>query len=234
MIGIFVLQASYRVEERIVPLGKNYETCKINNDYSVLLNFVLFFTNIVTTFPIIGLCFMEWNIEKTFLDVRLVISAIYFDMVLIFIFLIIKFISTDNYIARFLLYESILLIFSISNFFILFGFKIYNHYTRYIEIRREVLSDSDNSNLTSKELKEMVHNLLSEQKKNIVKGIGVKKSAENLDNSITNVTSRSSSVSSIILAGHFSRSRGSSSEVLYQAPSNITSVMLNQSNNQLI
>jgi len=42
MIGIFVLQASYRVEERIVPLGKNYETCKINNDYSVLLNFVLF------------------------------------------------------------------------------------------------------------------------------------------------------------------------------------------------
>jgi len=59
MIGIFMLLASYRVEKRIVLFGKNYEACKINNEFGILLNFVLFFTNIFTTFTIMGLCFME-------------------------------------------------------------------------------------------------------------------------------------------------------------------------------
>jgi len=165
-----------------------------------------------------------------------VISAIYFDMVLIFIFLIIKFISTDNYVARFILYESILLIFSISNFFILFEFKVYNHYIRYIEVKREVLTDSENSNLTSTELKEMVKNLLSEKKKNAVKGRGVNKSNENLDGSTLNINSGYSSLGSVILASHFSKSRGSSCEVLNRAPSNGDSIVISQSiksNNQL-
>ncbi|OUM69255.1 hypothetical protein PIROE2DRAFT_2964 [Piromyces sp. E2] len=70
------------------------------------------------------LCFIEWNINETFNDVRILMTSIYFNIVSFIGVLIIKYIEDNNHDIFDIIYNCFIIIFILSNYLFTFGIRI--------------------------------------------------------------------------------------------------------------
>ena len=122
----------------LVEDGENFEICKFNGEYSVMLLIVY---KLLIVFVISFLIFVEWNMPIIKYDIRFIVSTIFIDalsIILIYIFHIIK---INNYVFYFLLQTLITSIISISNYIFLYGFGLFLAFIKKQNIKLQFINN---------------------------------------------------------------------------------------------
>jgi len=123
LIGITILYP-YNIKTVIVEDGHNYQTCKMENIYGKLITIIISSEKLIFVLLISFLIFIEWNKKNIFYEIRLVMFAIYSDILLLSLTFIVNYIDFKNYYIKFILQQCILLFIYISSYTCLYGFKL--------------------------------------------------------------------------------------------------------------
>eukprot|EP00833_Pecoramyces_ruminatium_P017783 jgi/Orpsp1_1/1191815/evm.model.d7180000088686.1 len=103
--------------------GKSFQKCQFTSAFGKTVLSSWFISKFIITSVFLYFIFIYWNIKAIHYDIRFLSSAIYINILLLLIYIIIDFIEIKNYIYYFLIKESILIIFAISNYITLYGIK---------------------------------------------------------------------------------------------------------------
>jgi len=104
---------------------KNFEKCKIDYDLGIKMVLIDVIIKLIILFISLILIFIEWNIEKSFYEIRFITCAIYSNMLLIPMNIFLnnnKYIN--NYKLLYILKGIFIIIISLSNYLFLYGFKL--------------------------------------------------------------------------------------------------------------
>ncbi|OUM58628.1 hypothetical protein PIROE2DRAFT_64281 [Piromyces sp. E2] len=130
LIEFFIMGISFIKPYDIVLMNRldennlNFMKCIVNGGFGKFIQ-VLFILNKVIIFLIfLLLIFIEWNIKETQYDIRALTGAIYLDILDIIFLLIKQSLNYDNYIVEFLLNEIIIIIFVLSNYSLIYGYRV--------------------------------------------------------------------------------------------------------------
>jgi len=124
ILNLLYLLTPYRIFTMIHENQKNFNICKISNTFGRILICSMLMHKFIIILIIVFLIFIEWNIKDTMYDIRFSVYAIYIDILSIVILIMINFIVINNYIGYFIVRESIIIILLISNYILIFGFRI--------------------------------------------------------------------------------------------------------------
>jgi len=103
---------------------KNYQKCTLNNGFPLIMFSFIIISKILLLLISLVLIFIEWNIEKTYFEIRFVVNSIYSTILLIVALMLVEHLDIKNRQLHFIVHEIIIGIISISNYFILYGFKL--------------------------------------------------------------------------------------------------------------
>jgi len=101
--------------------GENFEKCRFNGIYSIIILIVYKFLIILL---MLFLIFVEWNISKATFDLKISLTALYSNMLFIGLILVFNTIDIKNYQAYFVFQSLNVSIISITNYLLLYGFKV--------------------------------------------------------------------------------------------------------------
>jgi ABC-type glycerol-3-phosphate transport system substrate-binding protein len=116
--------APYEIENVFVEEGQNFQLCRIGSIFGSIVIWGATLYKILIIGVMLVLIFSEWNIQSTFFDMKLILSVVYITTLLTIITSILKFIKIRNYIMYYLMETSIFIIFTVSNYFLLFGYRL--------------------------------------------------------------------------------------------------------------
>jgi len=126
--------------------GENFDICKLNGVYSLIIMMIYKFTSL---FLLLFLLFVEWNISANTYDMRLIISATYVNILSGILIIIFYNIQIKNYTAYFILQISITSFISISNFIFMYGFRILLIFFDKQNVELELIEKIRNNFMTS-------------------------------------------------------------------------------------
>jgi len=112
------------VENIIIDEGLNFQICKTSNVFVIVMNTLIIVYKCIITLSMLLLVFIEWNFEKTFIEMRFVVSSVYINIITFSLYIVLMFVISNSYILYFVSQECIIYIMAISNYIILFGAKI--------------------------------------------------------------------------------------------------------------
>ncbi|OUM65537.1 hypothetical protein PIROE2DRAFT_7468, partial [Piromyces sp. E2] len=115
---------SIEVEKITDVTGEFFKICKISGFINYFIMILLFSINMITSILIIILSFIERNIMETVRDIRLITIVVIVDIILVIIFICLSNNNFNTYESCFLAYESIFFVFSLSNYSILYGYRM--------------------------------------------------------------------------------------------------------------
>ncbi|ORX80266.1 hypothetical protein BCR32DRAFT_268953 [Anaeromyces robustus] len=147
IMGLYFSSYS-QIETIFIDQGKNYKACRISNVIGIITFFTMISEKLFILLFIFILIFLEWNIKKTFIDMKLITSAIYIDILLIIVASIVYYMKFTNYIVKFTLSASLNLFYVFSNFFFIYGFRIPLIYSKKREDILKLLNDIPPSSTT--------------------------------------------------------------------------------------
>ena len=101
--------------------GENFSKCDYKGDFSIILLFVY---KLLVILLILFLTFAERNNKDISLDIKLVISTMYVDILSCILIYIFHSIDINNYEVNFLLQAGVMAIVSISNYIFLYSCRI--------------------------------------------------------------------------------------------------------------
>jgi len=107
----------YTVKSILIEEGENFEICKYNSKYSIIL---LLLYKLSVILLMLYLIYVERNISSTLHNMKFIISVLYIDTLFIIIIFIYHIIEIKNYISNFLFQTLITSIISISNYLLLY------------------------------------------------------------------------------------------------------------------
>jgi len=113
----------YSVKNIIVEEGENYQICKMEHLFTLFINIIIISYAVLIILTLLLLIFIEWNLRKLHYDIRLILSSIYLNIITFVIFSIFNLFRINNYVLYFTLYEIIIYIMSIVNYFSLYGIR---------------------------------------------------------------------------------------------------------------
>ena len=111
----------YTSQSILVEDGENFELCKFNGKYSIIILYAFKFLIVLL---ILFLIFVEWNNSATMYDMRFIIITLYIDILVVIPMLVFHIMDIRNYIGNFIIQTLIMSIISISNYIFLFGFRL--------------------------------------------------------------------------------------------------------------
>jgi len=103
---------------------KNFVKCSKISGIANAIYYTEIIWNIIVVFNMLFLIFIEWNLNVSYYEVRFILASIFTTMLSIIMYTIVTKLGIKNYVAYNLLYIGILYIFSLSNYFLIFGIKI--------------------------------------------------------------------------------------------------------------
>jgi len=111
----------YEVKNVIVVEGNNFQICdkKSGTALYLILGYKFIFS-----LALLLLNFIEWNLVKIKIDVRLILSSMYLNIVTLIILLIFNTVEINNYISYYLIQQMLILLIAIANFVILYLFRL--------------------------------------------------------------------------------------------------------------
>eukprot|EP00833_Pecoramyces_ruminatium_P017655 jgi/Orpsp1_1/1191687/evm.model.d7180000087806.1 len=128
LIGLITLSLffiiSIDVKNQIIADGKNFKYCRLDGFVSYLMLFILFLLNFITTFAIIILGAMAWNNKETRQTIRFIWLTVLIDIALYIMILFVNYVDFKNYIACFVIHQVVYTIISLSNYILIYGFRI--------------------------------------------------------------------------------------------------------------
>lgn len=123
---ILYFLAPYKIAKSTTIDGKIYQTCKIYYNFTAFIVFIRIFFGIILLIILTFLVFIEWNLKETHYELKLLISAIFIDIICIIILSVLKLsnMQHNNYLSYYIIYFIIDYIFSLSNFIFIYAIKI--------------------------------------------------------------------------------------------------------------
>jgi len=115
---------THKVEDVIVNEGKNYQKCKINSLFYRLIMVFNLIIKVLMIAIIIFFCYMECYIKEIKRDTRLIVSAIYTNILYLLVVFVIASANLSNYQLSFAIRTCLYLVTGITNYIFLFGFRI--------------------------------------------------------------------------------------------------------------
>ncbi|ORX63322.1 hypothetical protein BCR32DRAFT_273467 [Anaeromyces robustus] len=114
----------YSVKNEFVLEGKNFQKCVMEKPFGLFLLIIELLIKYTVILCILILIFMEWNIKQTIYDMRILISSVLIDGLLLIIYSVLEFINFKNFTANGVLYASTIIIFSLSNFVYIYALRV--------------------------------------------------------------------------------------------------------------
>ncbi|ORX87934.1 periplasmic binding protein-like II [Anaeromyces robustus] len=105
---------------------KLYNVCEMENQFGKFILNVMFIYRIFLGLFAVFFLFIEWSIENTHKEIKLISSAITVDAVCFVIFLILKLIDTKHklFMAYNFIFGLVVIIFALTNYIFLYGMKV--------------------------------------------------------------------------------------------------------------
>jgi len=104
--------------------GEHFNICELRTTFSKIIEYIFAFIKFVVFISIILLTFLEWNMKSIMIDIRFFISTIYIDSLSFLLFLIVNLFKIYSYIGYFTTRIIIFIVYGISNYIFMFGFRI--------------------------------------------------------------------------------------------------------------
>jgi len=114
----------FAIDDVIVDKGENFQVCKMKNSKGVILMFSMLAYKLLIVICLLGLMFVEWNIKLLFYDIRFSISGIYMSILSVILLIVFDNIHMNNYKMYYKVRDCIIILLSLSNYFLIFGFRI--------------------------------------------------------------------------------------------------------------
>ena len=118
------LVKNYDIEKIIINEGENFQKCDMNNKFSVVMMTAVITYNVALFLLILPLIFIEWNLKRSLMDLRFVMSSIYMNVITFGILSIFDYFNIRNYKLYFGLYVILVYILSLINYITLYGIRI--------------------------------------------------------------------------------------------------------------
>ena len=138
----------FSVQTKIIENSHNYQICKMTTSLGKSMIFSVIFDKFILLIINSFLIFFEWNIKRTFYEVRFILLALYSNLLLVLIFLFINFIRI-NYYSHFIIQEGVIIFMSISSYIILYGYKLYSAFMKKQNVKLKFIN-SINKNFIDK------------------------------------------------------------------------------------
>jgi hypothetical protein len=126
LISILIFLSPFKVRTVSNQYGQLFQKCGIITAFQKIIVFSLFFIKVIYYLIILFLIFVEWNIETTQHDVRFLIVSVYFSIFFITLFIIIHQSRLNDYKAYFIIHDFILILFTLSNYVLLYFLRIFH------------------------------------------------------------------------------------------------------------
>lgn len=114
----------YNIKTIYVTRGQNFKICVRNNLFTNFMEWLLFCYKLILVLIISVLIFIEWNIKSTIYDLRFILSVLYIDCLSMIILMTLDLEKIYNFTWNFLLKGGIIIIISLSNYILLYGFRL--------------------------------------------------------------------------------------------------------------
>ena len=111
----------YEVENVIVVEGNNYQQCVKHNSAII---YIMIGYKFIFSLGLLLLNFIEWNLVKIKIDVRLILASLYLNLMTIIILLIFSALNINNYSSFYMIQQVLTLLMGIANFVILYLFRL--------------------------------------------------------------------------------------------------------------
>lgn len=183
----------YTVKKIGIDNGKMFQICVLKDSYSKIIEYLFVADKALVMLGIMVLIFLEWNMENTFRDVRLMMSANYINALIFIIILAINIFKINDYVAFFFFKILIYVVYGISNYIFLYGYRIIQFFIdKYIINEKEKMND-------------MINNL----KNNFETGTAISKSASYTSNRSSKI--KQNKFYNTVLEYHYSKEKSSNS-----------------------
>ncbi|KAL6608384.1 periplasmic binding protein-like II [Neocallimastix sp. 'constans'] len=125
-IVLFLLTfiSPYSVKNKIINDGKNFQICHMDNGFGNFIVILIEVIKIIIAILILGMIFIEWSLENTYYDIRFITLAIYMNIVSEVLLIIFFYLKVNNYILIFELHTLFYILFSLSNYIFIYGFRL--------------------------------------------------------------------------------------------------------------
>eukprot|EP00833_Pecoramyces_ruminatium_P000409 jgi/Orpsp1_1/1174441/evm.model.c7180000050111.1 len=114
----------YNIKTIYVTRGQNFKICVRNNLFTNFMEWLLFCYKLILVLIISVLIFIEWNIKSTIYDLRFILSVLYIDCLSMIILMTLDLEKIYNFTWNFLLKGGIIIVISLSNYILLYGFRL--------------------------------------------------------------------------------------------------------------
>jgi len=118
--------------------GENFEVCNYLREYSII---ILIVYKLIVTILILFLTYIEWNILKTTVYLKFVVSSLYIDVLSVILSLIFIIIQVKDYILHFVLQAINTSTISIINYSFLFGIRVILGFLNKKNVKLQFIND---------------------------------------------------------------------------------------------
>jgi len=110
-----LVMSSYDTPKITMTDGRNFKRCVMNHSLGIVFYYIIRFYEFFIIFISLFLIFLEWNLEKTRLDVKYLATALFMDTLSLIILIIMDNIKFKNFSMYNILLALNIFIFSVSN-----------------------------------------------------------------------------------------------------------------------
>ena len=122
----FLLIKPYRVGNYLINEGENYQKCEKDNNIFIYMVFsFLICYKIIFGLAMLLFIFIEWNILSIKIDIRLLLTSIYLNLMTFFILFIFSSFKINSYVSYYTIQEALILIIACSNFLTLYFLRLF-------------------------------------------------------------------------------------------------------------
>ncbi|KAL6605335.1 periplasmic binding protein-like II [Neocallimastix californiae] len=107
ILSFFVPISAYELYD---PDDRKFKTCRINSTQGIVMKESIYIINILNMLIMLFIIFKEWNIQETFVEIKLLASSIYTEVLLYIMILIFDYIKINQYTTYFIIYEILALL----------------------------------------------------------------------------------------------------------------------------
>ncbi|ORX57945.1 periplasmic binding protein-like II [Piromyces finnis] len=150
-VGMNLLLNFYPYKIKFIRIvdGQNFQYCDSGNSLNKVIIFSLCAFKALIFLSFFLLIFLEWSLKNIYYDIRFLITALYIDLIDIILLVMVTYLNINNYKVNFVIRLIICILYSISTFVFLYGYRII-HY---------LLSNRFNRNSSEENMNNLIHNL---------------------------------------------------------------------------
>ncbi|ORX78902.1 hypothetical protein BCR32DRAFT_301337 [Anaeromyces robustus] len=124
LINLINLSTIYNIEPIQSENGEIYEKCEMNSFLSHFIFYSIVIYKVIIFLGIGFFSFIEWNVKETIIDIHISNTAVYIDIFLFVLIIILNYIKFKSYILYSIINKIVIISFVLTNYIAFFGIRI--------------------------------------------------------------------------------------------------------------